>query len=101
MTVAAVAAAASIPASLVFAYRSRSVTRLIRLRSSDGPRRASGPVGIESPPPLSLLELFNRVFPYPRPHRWFIWLTLPLLALPSAARPTSPWLFQALVDRVL
>ena len=101
MTVAAVAAAASIPASLVFAYRSRSVTRLIRLRSSDGPRRTPGPVGTEAPPQLSLRELFKRFWPYARPYRWFIWLTLPLIALATAAETARIWLFKILVDRVL
>ncbi len=46
-------------------------------------------------------EIFKRFWPYARPYRWFIWLTLPLIALATAAETARIWLFKILVDRVL
>jgi len=68
---------------------------------STGPRHASGPDTIQSAPPLSLREIFKRFWPYARPYRWFIWLTLPFIILAPAIETARIWLFKVVVDRVL
>ena len=70
-------------------------------RRSTGPRRASGPGVAGAAPPLSLREIFRRFWPYARPYRWFIWLTLPFIVLAPAVETARIWLFKVVVDRVL
>ena len=69
--------------------------------TSTGPRHASGPTIVESAPPLSLREIFTRFWPYARPYRWFIWLTLPFIVLAPAIETARIWLFKVVVDEVL
>ena len=70
-------------------------------QTSTGPRRTSGPTSVESAPPLSLREIFTRFWPYARPYRWFIWLTLPFIVLAPAIETARIWLFKVVVDEVL
>ncbi len=74
---------------------------MIYRRRSTGPRRASGPGVIGAAPPLPLREIFRRFWPYARPYRWFIWLTLPFIVLAPAVETARIWLFKVVVDRVL
>jgi len=74
---------------------------LNRRRRSTGPRRASGPGVAGAAPPLSPREIFRRFWPYARPYRWFIWLTLPFIVLAPAVETARIWLFKVVVDRVL
>jgi len=74
---------------------------LTRRRTSTGPRHTSGPHIVQSPPPLSLREIFTRFWPYAGPYRWVIWLTFPFIVLGPAIDTARIWLFKDVVDEVL
>ncbi|TLY20433.1 MAG: ABC transporter ATP-binding protein [Nitrospirae bacterium] len=56
---------------------------------------------VESAPPLSLREIFTRFWPYAKPYRWFLWLTLPFIVVAPAIDTARIWLFKVIVDEVL
>jgi ABC-type multidrug transport system fused ATPase/permease subunit len=52
-------------------------------------------------PPLTIPELFRRFWPYARPYRRYILLTLPFIIAYPAIQTATIWLFKVVVDDVL
>ncbi|WP_174615890.1 ABC transporter ATP-binding protein [Virgibacillus ihumii] len=56
---------------------------------------------ISESPPVPVKEVFRRFWPYARPYRFWILLSLPLIALQPIAQSGTVWLLQVFIDRVL
>ncbi len=80
------------------------VNEMFRLRRTVK-RLLMGSVGDESlvaaAPPVPVREIFKRFWPYTRPYRRWLWLSLAFVALASALDTVTIWMFKVLVDEVL
>ena len=56
---------------------------------------------IAAPPPVPIREIFRRFWPYARPFRRWLWLSLLFVALAPAIDAMRIWMFEPLVDEVL
>lgn len=72
-----------------------TIHRLIAIQSND-----SGE-GVVSPPPAPVGAIFRRFWPYARPYRRWLWLTLVFVILAPVIDTATIWLFKLLVDDVL
>src|SRR4051812_29151681 len=52
-------------------------------------------------PPVSVREVFRRFWPFARPYRGKLLITLALIAVGPALEATTLWLFKVLIDSVL
>lgn len=55
---------------------------------------------IAQAPPVPLRDIFRRFWPYTRPYRWWLLVTLMLAAVGPAIETATIWLFKVLVDDV-
>ena len=62
---------------------------------------ADDPQIVAAAPPVPIRILFQRFWPYVRPYRGWLGLTLVLVALTPALDTATIWLFKLLVDQVL
>jgi ATP-binding cassette subfamily B protein len=51
--------------------------------------------------PIALREIFRRFWPYARPYRRYLWLTLLFVACDPAIETATIWLYKLLIDTVL
>jgi ATP-binding cassette, subfamily B, bacterial len=56
---------------------------------------------IGAAPPVPIREIFRRFWPYARPYRRWLWLSLVFVALAPAIDAMQIWLFKPLIDEVL
>jgi ATP-binding cassette, subfamily B, bacterial len=56
---------------------------------------------IGAAPPVPIREIFRRFWPYARPYRRWLWLSLLFVALAPAIDAMQIWMFKPLVDEVL
>lgn len=56
---------------------------------------------IKEAPPVPVREIFRRFWPYARPYRYWIILTLFLIALQPIVQSATIWLFRDFIDQVL
>lgn len=59
----------------------------------------SAPVG--APRQIPVREIFRRFWPYARPYRRYLWLTLLFVACDPAIETVTIWLYKLLIDKVL
>jgi ATP-binding cassette subfamily B protein len=77
------------------------------MRSIESPSEWQSPAGrsrnglIPHAPELPIREVFRRFWPYARPYRRYIVLTLPFVVLFPAIETASIWLFGVVVDQVI
>jgi len=56
---------------------------------------------IGAAPPVPIREIFRRFWPYARPYRRWLWLSLLFVALAPAIDAMQIWMFKPLIDEVL
>jgi ATP-binding cassette, subfamily B, bacterial len=56
---------------------------------------------VPAAPPVPVREIFKRFWPYARPYRWWLALTLVFIALMPAIETATLWMFKVVVDEVL
>jgi ABC-type multidrug transport system fused ATPase/permease subunit len=56
---------------------------------------------VPAPPSVPLRKIFQRFWPYTRPYRRWLWVSLLLVAIAPAIDTLTIWLFKILVDDVL
>lgn len=59
----------------------------------------AAPVG--TPPQIPIGDVFRRFWPYARPYRRYLWLTLLFVACDPAIETATIWLYKLLIDTVL
>lgn len=70
-----------------------------RLRALLVPVAGDGVVA--AAPPVPVREIFRRFWPYARPYRRWLWLTLVFIVLLPAIETATIWMFKLVVDKVL
>ena len=55
---------------------------------------------VATAPPVPVREVFRRFWPYARPYRRWLWLTLVFVALGPLIETATIWLFKVIVDEV-
>jgi ATP-binding cassette subfamily B protein len=63
--------------------------------------REEGQAIVAAAPPVPIREIFRRFWPYARPYRRWVWLSLFFVALVPAIDTATIWLFKLVVDDVL
>jgi ATP-binding cassette subfamily B protein len=77
-----------------------SLTGLGRLRRLLAPA-AEGDGLVAAAPTLPVREVFRRFWPYARPYRRLLWVTLLFVVLTPAVEAALVWMFKIVVDEVL
>src|SRR5512133_1111242 len=60
----------------------------------------SGPELVPAATPVGLREIFRRFWPYARPYRRWLWLSLLFIVLAPAIDTATIWMFKLVVDHV-
>ncbi|MBV9452715.1 MAG: ABC transporter ATP-binding protein [Rubrobacter sp.] len=56
---------------------------------------------VATSPPVPIREIFRRFWPYARPYRRWIWVSLIFIALAPATETAMIWMFKIVIDEVL
>lgn len=60
-----------------------------------------GPSLVEAAPTVQVMEIFRRFWPYARPYKTWIFITLIFVALSPAIEAATIWMYKVLIDGVL
>lgn len=63
--------------------------------------KEEGQAIVAAAPPVPMREIFRRFWPYARPYRFWLLLTVVLIALAAAVDAAMIWMFKLVVDEVL
>lgn len=79
----------------------RLKTNLARMWAVVFARLEEGSEIVEAAPAISPLEIFRRFWPYARPYRRWLFVTLVFVALSPAVEAATIWMYKILIDEVL